>query len=208
MVTIAVFGSGRGSNFRAILRALDEGRLPDTRVACVISNNSAAGILDTAREHSIPAFHLSSKNFPADEVYIESLLSLLRSHETNLIVLAGYMKLLPKRLIQAYRGRILNIHPALLPRFGGRGMYGIHVHEAVLAAGESESGATVHFVDEVYDHGTVILQRRVPVLPGDTPETLGARVLTIEHELYPEVLRGIVCGEIAVPGLHAVPAQP
>lgn len=208
MLTIAVFGSGRGSNFRAILRALEEGTLPDTRIACVISNNSAAGILETAREHGIPALHASPKNFPTDDAYIESLLSTLRTREVNLIVLAGYMKLLPERLVKSYRGRILNIHPAILPRFGGKGMYGIHVHEAVLASGDRESGATVHLVDEVYDHGAILMQRRVPVLPDDTPETLASRVLAVEHELFPEVLRRIARGELAVSGLTAVPAQP
>jgi phosphoribosylglycinamide formyltransferase-1 len=207
MVNIAVFGSGRGSNFRAVLRALEEGKLPNTRIVCVISNNSTAGILETAREHSILALHLSPKNFPTDDAYVEALLSQLRLLEVNLVVLAGYMKLLPHRLVETYRQRILNIHPALLPRFGGKGMYGIHVHEAVLAAGERESGATVHFVDEVYDHGAIILQKRVPVLPDDTPETLAARVLTVEHELYPEVLRRIASGEITVHGLDAVPAH-
>jgi phosphoribosylglycinamide formyltransferase-1 len=207
MLNIAVFGSGRGSNFRAILQALEAGTLPGARIACVISNNSAAGILDTARAHGIPALHLSAQSFPSDDAYVTSLLALLKSHGANLIVLAGYMKLLAPRLIEEFRGRILNIHPALLPRFGGKGMYGIHVHEAVLAAGENESGATVHLVDEVYDHGAVILQKRVPVLPGDTPDTLAARVLTAEHELLPEVLRRIARGEIAVPGLDAVPSH-
>jgi phosphoribosylglycinamide formyltransferase-1 len=208
MLTIAVFGSGRGSNFRAILQALAEGTLPDTRIACVISNNSAAGILEIARERGIPALHASPKNFPTDNAYVESLLSTLRTREVNLIVLAGYMKLLPERLVESYRGRIVNIHPALLPRFGGKGMHGIHVHEAVLASGDRESGATVHLVDELYDHGAILMQRRVPVLPDDTPETLASRVLTVEHQLFPEVLRRIARGEIAVPGLTAMTAQP
>ncbi len=199
MLNIAVFGSGRGSNFRAILTAIETGAIPGARIACVVSNNSSAGILETAREHSLPAYHVSPAQFSSEEDFVGRLLSVLDEHEANLIALAGYMKLLPRRLIERYRQRIINIHPALLPKFGGKGMYGHHVHEAVLAAGERESGATVHVVDEDYDHGPVLMQKRVPVLPGDTPETLAARVLVVEHELYPEVLRRIASGELALP---------
>jgi phosphoribosylglycinamide formyltransferase-1 len=117
------------------------------------------------------------------------------------------MKLLHPRIIATYRQRIINIHPALLPKFGGKGMYGHHVHEAVIRAGECESGASVHFVDEVYDHGAVILQKEVPVLPDDTPEALAARVLTVEHELYPEVVRRFARGEVAVPQSRPALAQ-
>lgn len=199
MLNIAVFGSGRGSNFRAILTAIETGAIPEARIACVISNNSSAGILETAREHSLPAYHVSPAQFSSEEDFAGRLLTVLDEHEANLIALAGYMKLLPRRLIERYRQRIVNIHPALLPKFGGKGMYGHHVHEAVLAAGERESGATVHVVDEDYDHGPVLMQKRVPVLPGDTPETLAARVLVVEHELYPEVLRRIASGELTLP---------
>ncbi len=206
MLNIAVFGSGRGSNFQAILTAIEEGKIPGARIACVISNNSSAGILQTAREHSLPAYHLSAVQYPVEEEFAERLRSVLEGHGTNLIALAGYMKLLPPQLIARFRSRILNIHPALLPKFGGRGMYGHHVHEAVLAAGERESGATVHLVDEAYDHGPVLMQKRVPVLPGDTPDTLAGRVLAVEHELYPEALRRIASGEIHLP-TPAVPAH-
>lgn len=206
MLNIAVFGSGRGSNFSAILAAIERGAMPGTRIACVVSNNSTAGILQTARQHSLPAYHLSSAQFFSEEEFVERLLSILDEHEANLIALAGYMKLLPPRLVERYRQRIVNIHPALLPKFGGKGMYGRHVHEAVLAAGERESGATVHVVDEDYDHGPVLMQKEVPVLPGDTPETLAARVLVVEHELYPEVLRRIASGELTLPK-PAVPAH-
>jgi formyltetrahydrofolate-dependent phosphoribosylglycinamide formyltransferase len=199
MLNIAVFGSGRGSNFQAILHAIDEGSIPGARIACVISNNSLAGILEIARSRSIAAIQLSQKNFPDPESFTQALLEFLRQHDANFIVLAGYMKLLPPAVIAAFRHRIINIHPALLPRFGGKGMYGIRVHEAVLAAGEAESGATVHFVDEVYDHGAIILQKKVPVLPGDTPEILASRVLSIEHEIYPEAVRRFARGEIRIP---------
>ena len=146
-MNIAVFASGRGSNFQAILKAIDDGRLP-ARVSLLISNNSNAGALEIARSQKIPAIHLSQKQFSSDIAYEERLLELLKQHSVELIALAGYMKRVPARIIERYRNRILNIHPALLPAFGGPGMYGIHVHEAVLAAGVKASGATVHIVDE------------------------------------------------------------
>jgi phosphoribosylglycinamide formyltransferase 1 len=191
MLNIAVFGSGAGSNFRAILTAIQQGNIPDARISLVISNNSGAGILGIARANALPAIHLSRKQFPDEQSFTDSVLTTLRGHDVNFIALAGYMKQVPPEVVAAYRGRIVNIHPALLPRFGGAGMYGIRVHEAVLASGAATSGATVHFVDEEYDHGTVVLQQSVPVLPGDTPESLAARVLAAEHELYPAAIRRI-----------------
>ena len=189
MLHLAVLGSGRGSNFQAILRAIDGGRLPSTRVSLVISNNSDAGILALARSAGIPALHVSQKQFPTEEAFTDALLLELQRHGAELIVLAGYMKRVPSRIVREYRGRILNIHPALLPKFGGQGMYGHHVHEAVIAARETESGATVHVVDEEYDRGPIVLQRTIPVSPGETPETLAAKVLDIEHALYPDAIR-------------------
>jgi phosphoribosylglycinamide formyltransferase-1 len=197
MLRIAALGSGRGSNFKAILSAIQEKKIPAARICLVISNNSSAGILEIARASSLPAIHLSQKQYPSEELFVEALLTLLRTHDVNLIVLAGYMKQIHPRVVRAYRNRILNIHPALLPKFGGKGMYGHHVHEAVIQAGEGFSGATVHIVDEVYDHGPVILQKRIPVDPEDTSETLAAKVLRIEHELYPEALRLIAEGRIS-----------
>jgi len=191
MLKIAVFGSGAGSNFRAILTAIQQGTIPDARISLVLSNNSGAGILGIARANALPAIHLSQKQFPDEQSFTDAVLSTLRDHDVNFIALAGYMKRVPPPVVAAYRGRIVNIHPALLPRFGGAGMYGIHVHEAVLASGASASGATVHYVDELYDHGQVVMQRTVPVLPGDTPETLASRVLAVEHELYPAAIRRI-----------------
>lgn len=204
MLNIAVFGSGRGSNFQAILAAIENGTIPEARIVCVISNNSSAGILQTAREHSLPAYHLSQMQYATQEAFVERILGVLDRHGASLIALAGYMKLLPLELVRRFRRRIVNIHPALLPKFGGRGMYGHHVHEAVLAAGERESGATVHLVDEVYDHGAILLQKKVPVYPADTPDTLAERVLAVEHELYPEVIRRIASGELVL-SAEAVP---
>ena len=198
MLHVAVFGSGRGSNFQAILTAIQQGTIPDARISLAVSNNSGAGLLEIARTNGIPAIHMSRKDFPGDERFVGAMMDALRTHETNFIALAGYMKQVPSPVIAAYRNRIVNIHPALLPRFGGKGMYGHHVHEAVIAAGERVSGATVHIVDEEYDRGPIILQRQVPVDPGETPESLAAKVLTIEHELYPEALRLFAAGKVVV----------
>jgi phosphoribosylglycinamide formyltransferase-1 len=189
MLRIAVFGSGRGSNFLAILNAIQQGSIPFASIGLVLSNNSSAGILEIARANDIPAVHLSQKQFSSEEEFVTALLTLLRTHNINFIVLAGFMKRIPPRIIREYRNRMLNIHPALLPKFGGQGMFGHHVHAAVIAAHEPVSGATVHIVDEEYDHGRIVLQRTVPVDPGETPETLAAKVLAIEHEIYPEAIR-------------------
>ncbi len=189
MLQLAVLGSGRGSNFQAILNAIDGGRLSSTRVCLVISNNSDAGILALARSAGIPALHVSQKQFPTEEAFTDAMIVALQRHGTELIVLAGYMKRVPPRVVREYRGRILNIHPALLPKFGGQGMYGHHVHEAVIAARERVSGATVHVVDDEYDHGSIVLQRTVEVSPDETPGTLAAKVLEVEHALYPDAIR-------------------
>ncbi len=199
MLNVAVFGSGRGSNFQAILTAIESRKLPGVRIVLVVSNNSGAGILDIGRRHGIPAVHISERQFPDESAFAEALLALLKRHGADFVVLAGYMKRVPRQVIGAYRNRIINIHPALLPKFGGKGMYGIHVHEAVLAAGEKFSGATIHIVDEEYDRGPIVLQRQVAVEPGDTPESLAARVLEVEHRLYPEALALFAAGAIPAP---------
>jgi phosphoribosylglycinamide formyltransferase-1 len=189
VLRIAVFGSGRGSNFSAIENAVRSGKLSNVHLVLVISNNSSSGILELAVRSGIPAVHLSRLQFPDEDAYVNALLRTLDEKQVNFIVLAGYMKRLPSRLIGRFRNRIINIHPALLPKFGGKGMYGEHVHRAVLASGDKESGATVHVVDENYDSGPVVLQKRVPVLPSDTVESLSSRVLRVEHEIYPEAIR-------------------
>ena len=202
MLNIAVFGSGAGSNFMAILTAIQQGNLPAARVSLVLSNNSGAGILGIARANALPAIHLSRKQFPDERSFADTVISTLRDHGANFIALAGYMKHVPPEVVAAYRNRIVNIHPALLPRFGGAGMYGMRVHEAVLASGETMSGATVHYVDEEYDSGPVVLQQTVPVLPGDTPGSLAARVLAAEHQLYPAAIGRIARSERAAEQYH------
>jgi formyltetrahydrofolate-dependent phosphoribosylglycinamide formyltransferase len=177
---VAVAVSGGGTNLQALLDALTPGG--PAEVALVLSNKATAGGLERARRHGVPAEVLAD---PADG---KAWLALLRAHRIDLVVLAGYLKLVPAAVVAAYRGRMLNIHPALLPDFGGPGMYGERVHRAVLASGVRESGPTVHLVDEQYDRGTILAQSRVPVLPGDTVETLAARVLAEEHRLLPRVV--------------------
>lgn len=193
---VAVAVSGRGSNLEALFRALP----PDApaRIVLVVSDRAEAPALDCARAHGVTAVAL---NDPADAA--EWLVHLER-YQVDLVVLAGYLKLVPAVVVTRYRNRIINIHPALLPNFGGRGMYGRRVHEAVLASGARESGATVHLVDEVYDRGAVLAQARVPVLPGDTPDRLAARVLEAEHRLLPSVVLAAAAAGHPVPLPEAV----
>jgi phosphoribosylglycinamide formyltransferase 1 len=194
---IAIFASGRGSNFEALHRVLSEQRI-DAAIVVVISNNSDAGVLALARSLQIPAVHLSRKQFATDREFIEALLDKLAMYQVDLIVLAGYMKKLDSALIGRYRNRIVNIHPALLPKYGGAGMYGHHVHEAVIAAGEKESGATVHVVTDEYDEGPIVLQERVTVAPGETPSSLAEKVLAVEHVLLPRAVALFARHEIEV----------
>ena len=185
---------------QAILDACREGRL-DAEPCVVISNNSDAMVLDRAMAARVHAFHLSSHIHPDPVRLDEAILATLEKHRVNLIVLAGYMKKLGPKTLARYQGRVVNMHPALLPKFGGQGMYGHHVHEAVIAAGEKESGATVHIADAEYDEGRILAQKKVPVKPDDTPDSLAERVLTIEHQLYAETLQRIASGEIKLEGL-------
>ena len=167
----------------------------------VISNNSRSLALARARAVGIPTAHLSSATHPAPDALDAAIERTLKSHGVELVALAGYMKKLGPRTLGAYRNRVLNVHPALLPEFGGWGMYGDRVHAAVLASGASVSGATVHLIDDEYDCGPVISQAEVPVMPDDTPETLAARVLAQEHILYPKTLQRIASGEVDLSAL-------
>ena len=177
-VRVAVLVSGGGTNLQALLDALHDS--PVARVARVISSRADAGALERARRASVPTAVLRDPSDPAELVAALG--------DAQLVVLAGYLKLVPVAVVSRFRDRMINIHPALLPDFGGPGMYGQHVHEAVLASGATESGATVHFADEEFDRGKIIAQERVPVRPGDTPDSLAARVLEAEHRLLPRVV--------------------
>jgi formyltetrahydrofolate-dependent phosphoribosylglycinamide formyltransferase len=197
---VAVAVSGRGSNLDALLHALG----PDAaaRVVLVLSNRADAPALDRAAARGIPTVALR------DYADGGEWLAALERHRVELVVLAGYLKLVPADVIARYPGRVLNIHPALLPAFGGKGMYGRRVHEAVLASGARESGATVHLVDEVYDRGAILGQARVPVLPGDTPDTLAARVLEVEHRLLPAAVLAAAAAGAPVPIPEPVESHP
>jgi phosphoribosylglycinamide formyltransferase-1 len=177
LTRVAVAVSGRGSNLQALLDSLSA-EAP-ARVVLVISNRADAGALERARARGIATSVLR------DPAQASEWLPVLEAARVDLVVLAGYLKLVPPEVVRRYQGRIINIHPALRPDFGGPGMYGARVHQAVLASGAKESGATVHLVDEVYDRGPILGQARVPVLPGDTTESLASRVLEVEHQLLP-----------------------
>jgi formyltetrahydrofolate-dependent phosphoribosylglycinamide formyltransferase len=197
-LNIAVFASGTGSNFIAILDAIESGNIQNTRIVLAISNNHDAGALAIARDHDIPALHLNRKQFDSGEAFNNVLLTTLSRYEVNFIVLAGYMKKLDSLVIRHYKNRIVNIHPALLPAFGGEGMYGMHVHEAVVASKVRSSGATVHIVDEEYDHGPIVIQKSVEVTVNETPESLAQKVRAIEHEIYPAAIRLFAEGKVIV----------
>jgi phosphoribosylglycinamide formyltransferase-1 len=201
-MNVALFASGRGSNVQAILDAIRNGFLP-ARACLLMSNSTDAGALSVARSHGIPTAVLMRASFPSDESYAGAMLSMLREHETTFVALAGYLKRIPADVVGAFKGSMFNIHPALLPAFGGKGMYGHFVHEAVIASGAKQSGATVHLVDEEYDRGPIVAQETVPVLPGDTPDSLARRVLEVEHRLYPATLKAYAEGRVRVEGRNA-----
>ena len=183
---IAIFASGSGSNAQAIAEFFAEN--PDVEITLIASNNPKAGVIERAARLHIPVLLFDRPTF-----YDTNRISeLLQKQGINLIVLAGFMWLLPSHLVQAFGGRIINIHPALLPKFGGKGMYGHFVHEAVVAAGETESGITIHYVNERYDEGEPIFQIACPVLPTDTPDDVARNVQALEHAHYPRVVAEVL----------------
>lgn len=188
MLRIAVLVSGGGSNLQAILDAIDSGKLDSVMVELVISSNREAYALKRAENRGIPTMVIDGRDWPGPRERDGRLLEVLDELNPDLIVLAGYMKILPKSIVGRFPRRIINIHPSLIPKFCGEGFYGMRVHRAVLESGEQVSGATVHYVDEGVDTGEILLQEQVPVLRGDTPESLAARVLETEHRILPEVI--------------------
>lgn len=192
---LAVFASHGGSNLQALIEACISGQI-DGEIVVVVSNNNKAYALERGRSHGIDALAISPKDYESNNDYATELVSQLTRRNVDLICLAGYMKKIPVSVLRRFPRRVINIHPALLPKYGGQGMYGIHVHEAVIAAGEKETGVSIHLVDEVYDHGAIIAQRRLPVRVDDTPESLQQRVLEVEHQLYPETVARIASGEL------------
>lgn len=195
---LGFLASHRGSNMQCVIDACKSGNLQAVP-AVVISNNGESGALDRAEREGIPAYHISSKRFSDPDALDCMIRDTLIKHEVDLVVLAGFMKKVGSRTIAAFEGRIINIHPALLPKYGGPGMYGNNVHERVLASGDSETGVTIHVVTDQYDAGPVLAQRKVPVMQGDTLDSLAERVLAVEHEIYVETIARIIRGEITLP---------
>lgn len=188
MKKLVVFASGSGSNFQAIIDAVENGTI-SAEIAGLISNKKDAGAVGRAQKHQIPV-----RIIPAEDpgVFVKELPRQLDIWSPDLIVLAGFLKKIPDKILKKYPRRIINIHPSLLPKYGGKGFYGQRVHQAVLDAGDDISGCTVHYVNEEYDRGDIIRQERVDVLPGDTPETLAARVLSREHQILPVVIKDLI----------------
>lgn len=187
LAKIAVLCSGRGSNFKRILEACKSGEIPSSSVSiCILDRPAAAA--DIAQREGIECKLIEPGKFPDRQVWMNEIAKELSLKGVDLIVLAGFLRKIEKPLLEAFPRRILNIHPAPIPQFGGPGMYGVKVHEAVIASGVKESGVTIHLVDEFYDHGPSIYKESVPVLPGDTAATLQARVLEAEHRAYPKAI--------------------
>lgn len=190
-INIAVFASGAGSNAAKIISHFNGGHSKkDIKVSVIVCNKPGAGVLGIAEKNNIPTILLDRERFFRGDAYVPAL----KAAGIDAIVLAGFLWKVPLPLVQAYNNKILNIHPALLPKYGGKGMYGNFVHEAVIAAGDTHSGITIHIVDEQYDHGHHVFQAVCPVLPGDTAATLAARIHELEHANYPRVIEEFLTG--------------
>lgn len=199
MLRVAVLVSGGGTNLQAIIDAVKSGRITNTELVGVISNNAGAYALERAKNHGIPAVCISPKDYATRAEFNEALLAGVNALNADLLVLAGYLVVIPEKMIQEYRNRIINIHPSLIPSFCGTGYYGLKVHEAALARGVKVVGATVHFVDEGTDTGPIILQKAVEVLDGDTPKELQLRVMEqAEWQILPKAIDLIANGRVTV----------
>lgn len=187
MINIVIFASGSGTNFQAIIDAVENGQI-NGRISGLITNKKNIQAIERAQKHNINHNYLAPSDFSSYPNYVEALLSQLRTWDTQIIALAGYMIKIPSEIIDKYKNRILNIHPSLLPKYGGKGFYGKNVHRAVIDNKETKSGCTVHIVTEEYDQGPILGQREVPVKNSDNPESLGQRILKEEHKLFPEVI--------------------
>ncbi|GAB4330997.1 MAG: phosphoribosylglycinamide formyltransferase [Calditrichia bacterium] len=199
MKKIAVFASGRGSNFVAIHQHIENGTIP-ARIVCLISDNPRAGALEYAERKQIPHYIVRPKAFGDENLFSDALIQLMQRHQVEWIVLAGYLKKIPAVLVNAYAHRIVNIHPALLPFFGGKGMYGMNVHKAVYESGMRVSGPTVHLVTENYDEGPILAQACVDISGCRSPEEVARKVLAMEHTLYPEIIRKVLTTPFFVEG--------
>ena len=187
MKRLAVMVSGGGTDLQSVIDGVEDGRIP-AEIVVVIASKPGIYALERARKAGIPGTVICKKEYADEEAFFEANLAALRQYGAEGVILAGYLSILGKRMIEAFPNKIINIHPSLIPSFCGKGYYGLKVHKAALEYGVKVSGATVHFVDEGADTGPIIAQRSVPVLPGDTPETLQQRVLEVEHEILPEAV--------------------
>ena len=208
MLKLAVLVSGGGTNLQAIIDAISAGKITNACISVVISNNANAYALERARAHGIEALCISPKDFESREAFNQAFLDKLNSYNVDLVVLAGFLVVLPEMMIKEYTNRIINIHPSLIPSFCGKGFYGLKVHEGVLARGVKVTGATVHFVDEGTDTGPIILQKAVEVEQGDTPEVLQRRVMEqAEWVILPKAIDLIANGKVSVEDGHVIIAK-
>lgn len=208
MLKLAVLVSGGGTNLQAIIDAISAGKITNACISVVISNNANAYALERARAHGIEALCISPKDFESREAFNQAFLDKLNSYNVDLVVLAGFLVVLPEMMIKEYTNRIVNIHPSLIPSFCGKGFYGLKVHEGVLARGVKVTGATVHFVDEGTDTGPIILQKAVEVEQGDTPEVLQRRVMEqAEWVILPKAIDLIANGKVSVKDGHVIIAE-
>jgi formyltetrahydrofolate-dependent phosphoribosylglycinamide formyltransferase len=196
---VAVFASGRGSNFQAILKKIHQGYIHATIGLC-ITNNPKAGVIDIARENDIPVGLFIPSEYPDANTFNDAILAELERRRINFIILAGYLKLIGVQIVKKFSNRIINIHPALLPSFGGKGMYGHHVHDAVFERGVKVSGATVHLVNTEYDAGPIVMQKCVSVGNAKSAEEIARMVLHIEHQIFPEAVKLLVENRLKVNG--------
>ena len=187
-VKIVAFASGSGSNFKSIHQKIKTGEI-NAEIKILVSNNPKAGVLAYASAERIPIFIHNKTRFPSNDEYTDSLFNELKKVNADLLVLAGFMKKIPDEIVTYFKRRILNIHPSLLPKFGGKGFFGMNVHRAVIKLKEKESGVSIHFVNQIYDDGPIVAQSIIEVKVDDSPEALAARVLVEEHKLYPEVVK-------------------
>lgn len=186
---IAIFASGNGSNAENIVKYFSENN--SVEVALILTNNKSAFVIERAKNHNIPCFVFTSKELKETTIVIDKL----KEHQIEFIVLAGFLLMIPLNIIEAYPKKIINIHPALLPKYGGKGMYGDVVHQAVHVAGDTESGISIHFVNEKYDEGAIIFQERCALTTDDTPETIAQQVHQLEYRYFPEIIKKVILGE-------------
>jgi len=192
MKRLVIFASGSGSNFKAIYNNIKDQKIENAKIELLVSNNSNSGSVSFAKNNSINTFIVNQKTHPNRSAYIKSLNDRLLSCKPRLIILAGYMKLIPKEVVEAFKNKIINIHPGKLPEFGGKGFYGMNVHNAVISSQVNSTAVTIHYVNEEYDKGLIIHEEPIEVYKNDTAESLSKRVLSYEHKLYSKIINQII----------------